>query len=322
MTVSVILPARNAAAYLQRAVDSVLGQTWTDWELIVVNNGSDDGTGAIMASCVRAHPDRIIGLDEPVAGASRARNAGLARATGEWIQFLDADDELAPDKLAHQAALITPGTDWIIGGYRVDDPTGYLHDNVPHEDPWRGLVFGYRIGYTCSNLFRRTALDRVGGWNESLPDNTDPELHFRLLVAETPYRIDPAIKTYYHHQGAAGLSVRHAVGGNQRRVTLYARVIAHLIRERPAYWAEHDQFFFGALIRALRVLATHDLEEATEAYAAYFDPAEGWHHAIPPALNPKYTVLYSCLGFRNTEMLRKWLGRQKRMTIKALRKIK
>ena len=308
MLISVVIPARNAAAFLERSVGSVLAQRHPEWELLLVDNASTDGTRATMDRLAAAHPGHIRVLHEARPGASRARNAGLAAARGEWVQFLDADDELHPDKLAHQAALLDAGTDWLIAAYRVDDATGYRHDNLPHPDPWRGLVYGYRTGYTCSNLYRRTILTRLGGWNEDLPDGEDPELHFRLLAAGAPHRRDERVLTYYHHR-PGGLSQRDPVGGNQRRITLYARVIDHLIRQRPDYFATHRDYFFGALLRAIRILATHDLDEATAAYAAYFDPADGWAHPHPAPLNPRYTVLYSRLGFRRSERLRLTLAR-------------
>ena len=166
MKVSVIIPAWNAARTLVRAVESVQRQTYPDWELLLVDNRSTDETPALMRQLVAADATgRTRFLSEARPGASHARNLGLANATGTWMQFLDADDELLPHKFAHQLTHLPPGPEWIISGYRVDDPTGLLGDVPPHPDPWRGLVHGFRIGYTSSNLYHRRALERIGGWD-------------------------------------------------------------------------------------------------------------------------------------------------------------
>ncbi|UCG17305.1 MAG: glycosyltransferase family 2 protein [Phycisphaerales bacterium] len=104
-TVSVILPTFNRAALLPRAVDSVVAQTYRDWQLIVVDDGSTDETADIVARYQAEWRDRVVFLSQARAGASAARNAGIDRACGRWIAFLDSDDEFLPQKLQRQVAL-------------------------------------------------------------------------------------------------------------------------------------------------------------------------------------------------------------------------
>jgi glycosyltransferase involved in cell wall biosynthesis len=96
--VSVVIPAYNAATFLATSVESVLRQTFQDFELIVVDDGSTDGTADVLA----AYGDRVQCLRQPNGGVSRARNTGVARARGSWVAFLDADDAWKPTKLARQ----------------------------------------------------------------------------------------------------------------------------------------------------------------------------------------------------------------------------
>lgn len=106
--VSVIIPAYNAAGTLARAVQSVLTQSMKDLEVLVIDNGSTDQTAAIIEHLATSDPRvRFLNSDK---GRSRARNEGLAKAKGDFIQFLDADDELSPNKL--------------------DEAVGYLKSNV------------------------------------------------------------------------------------------------------------------------------------------------------------------------------------------------
>lgn len=109
--VSVILPAYNAERSLERAVTSVLSQTWQNFELIVVNDGSADGTLALAERLAR-RDSRIRVIDMKNGGVSRARNAGLLAASGEEITFLDADDAMAPEMMeALEQVLAKTGAD-------------------------------------------------------------------------------------------------------------------------------------------------------------------------------------------------------------------
>jgi glycosyltransferase involved in cell wall biosynthesis len=94
--VSVILPLYNKAAYIRRALDSIAGQTYPDFEVLIVNDGSSDGSETIAAG----YPDpRFRVIHQANAGPGAARNRGIAEARGEWVAFLDADDEWNPDFL-------------------------------------------------------------------------------------------------------------------------------------------------------------------------------------------------------------------------------
>ncbi|MEM6770054.1 MAG: hypothetical protein AAF597_05670, partial [Bacteroidota bacterium] len=183
---------------------------------------------------------------------------------------------------------------------------GSYQDNLPHPDPWQGLVFRYRIGCTHANLYRKAALLEVGGWNEDLPDNEDPELHFRLLRAGLLYHIVPTVLCVYHHHDEGQLSGRDPIGGNRRRLELLEQITAYLKDRRPAYWATHQAFFIGALLRALRVYASHDLGAAAGAYARLFK--QGFAER-PALIAPLILKAYGLLGFRRTEQLRLALGR-------------
>lgn len=100
--VSVVIPCYNAEKYLRQAIDSVFAQTYSNLELIVVNDGSTDKSGAILAS----YGDRIRVIHQQNQGLSAARNVGIASALGEYVAFLDADDYWQPDKLRQQIAVM------------------------------------------------------------------------------------------------------------------------------------------------------------------------------------------------------------------------
>ena len=99
--VSVIIPTYNRAHFLERAINSVLGQTFTDFELIVADDGSNDSTPDVL----KKFQDRLIGIHQEHAGVSAARNAGIQHSIGRLLAFLDSDDEWYPDKLNRQVRM-------------------------------------------------------------------------------------------------------------------------------------------------------------------------------------------------------------------------
>ena len=105
-TVSVIIPVYNGAGFIGDTLESVRSQTFTDWECIVIDDGSTDDTAAVVKENI-AGDSRFQYAHQPNSGLSAARNAGLERSGGEYIQFLDADDVLMPVKLAEQLELIS-----------------------------------------------------------------------------------------------------------------------------------------------------------------------------------------------------------------------
>jgi len=151
--VTVVVPVYNVAGYLRAALDSLLAQTVCDWTAVCVDDGSTDGSGRILDEYA-VRDARIVVVHQPNGGVSAARNAGLDRATGEFVAFLDPDDVVAPDWLAKLREGIRD-VDLAWGGLTVeqagkqsyDGPadvgTVYLGDAV-RERVWRA-VFGYRL---------------------------------------------------------------------------------------------------------------------------------------------------------------------------------
>lgn len=185
-TVSVVIPAYNAAWCVRRAIDSVLTQSWRDLELIVVNDGSTDKTADIL----RAYGDRVIRIDQDNAGMSAARNTGIGAARGRYIAFLDADDLWLPDKLARQVALLEQQADLAFCSTcaRFEDPDG--HPAGEWGCPASGRVSLPQVlenhaaiaGGASSVLARSEIVKRLGGFDEALRGAEDTDLWVRLAA--------------------------------------------------------------------------------------------------------------------------------------------
>jgi glycosyltransferase involved in cell wall biosynthesis len=160
--ISVVIPAFNAASFIRRTIDSVLAQTFTDFELIVVDDGSTDDTGRVVQSygAAGANPPAPVVryLRQANAGDGPARNAGIAAARGEWIAFLDHDDEWLPDKLARQMALLErhPDLRWCGANYYLSCQG--LRQPAGNPDELAGRLDGREF---FDNFF--TAVAREGG---------------------------------------------------------------------------------------------------------------------------------------------------------------
>jgi glycosyltransferase involved in cell wall biosynthesis len=183
--ISVIIPVYNAEKTIRETIESVLNQTLTDFELIIVNDGSQDAT---LEAIFSIQDPRIKVFSYANAGVSASRNRGIIQATGEYISFIDADDLWTPDKLEAQfnalkehpeAAVAYSWTDWI-------DESSQLIGAGVHQtasgNVYGKLLLGDFIGSGSNPLIRKQALVEVGGFNESLVHAEDWDLWLRLAA--------------------------------------------------------------------------------------------------------------------------------------------
>lgn len=186
--VSVIVPVYNTEQYLPRCIDSILAQTFTDFELILVNDGSTDNSGKICNEYAQKDP-RIVVIHKGNGGASSARNKGIDIAQGEWISFVDSDDEYYnDDSLFYLYSQITNNIELVIGGYVHCDKDGIIYsisDRVINEvSAINGIKLYYKpeyynyLGLTCIKLYNRQFLLKNNlRFNEQLTYNEDGLLH-------------------------------------------------------------------------------------------------------------------------------------------------
>lgn len=184
--VSVIIPAFNAAWCVERAIESVLAQTFSDFELIVVDDGSTDDTREIL----NLYSSHLTVVSQPNGGMSSARNAGIRAARGRYLAFLDADDRWLPSKLERQVALLDQHPDLAFcaahailedpGGVRVGDWKGKSGAPCSVRD-----VFEHHAavaGGASAVLAHRKLVVELAGFDETLTGAEDTDLWIRLAA--------------------------------------------------------------------------------------------------------------------------------------------
>lgn len=202
---SVVIPAYNVSAYIADCVNSVLAQTETDFEVIVVDDGSTDDTAQIVSSFV---DPRVHLVRRSNGGLATARNTGIRAAIGEFVAFLDADDRWCPEKLAaHRQALeqdpnASVSYDWSVFINKQGERTGLSMAQTQKVITHEALLLKNYLGNGSTAVVRRSVLEQTGGFDESLRRFVDHELwvrlafhghHFRLVPHQlTEYRIHPA----------------------------------------------------------------------------------------------------------------------------------
>jgi glycosyltransferase involved in cell wall biosynthesis len=286
--ISIIIPCYNAELFIDRAINSVLRQTFTDWELILVNNNSVDRTGNILNKYQEHYPDRIRVFNETKKGAPAARNMGLKEAKGEWIQFLDADDEILPEKLSGQIQLAKEINASIVTspyrkeGTREKNFFSYVR-SLYSKDAWSALIFS-QMGITSSNLWKREMLLKVGGWDESLIASQEYDLMFRIL------QLDPIVA--FDHRSLTVVyvgtweSISRSGSKDKARLILESRInlrlrIKEYLETNNMLTAERlyfiNKFIYDTLIRNYRFnpVDVKDLLSKLELDVSFADRIKG-----------------------------------------------
>lgn len=209
--VSIVIPTYNQAAYLQEALESVRAQTVTDWEAIVVDNHSDDGTLQVLESFDdprlswdRIHNEGII---------ARSRNRGTARARADWVAFLDSDDRWRPDKLARCLEAAGPGVDVLghhLSMFRGDQEVRVHRSGPLAATDYRALLYDGPCLTPSAALVRRDWLGRVGGYSEDPAYRTAEDWDLWLKLARDGARfaiLDAVLTDYRVHEASSSRSV-------------------------------------------------------------------------------------------------------------------
>lgn len=209
--VSVVMPAYNVAPFISDTLDSVFAQTFTDFEVVVVNDGSPDTEE--LERALAAYEGRVVYLRQENRGAGAARNAGVRAARGEFVAFLDADDLWLPDYLSEQLGFMRAGgydlvyADALLFG---DSPlAGRTFMDIAPSDgevTFRSLISGRCNVITSGVVARKSLVLEAGLFDEGLRNSQDFELWVRLVRrgARAAYQRKVLLRYRYHEDSLSG----------------------------------------------------------------------------------------------------------------------
>jgi glycosyltransferase involved in cell wall biosynthesis len=306
MLVSILIPCFNAERWIGEAIESALAQTWPEKEVIVVDDGSTDGS----LDVIRRFGRQILWETGPNRGGGAARNRLMELARGPWLQYLDADDILLPEKISRQMEVLRQHAEAdiifspilienMLSGKIVRNPSSMLQP----RDVWVLLAL-WTLPQTGGPLWKRAALQRVGGWRVGQPCCQEHELYGRLLEAGCICQFsDDCLAVYRVWELGDRLSLRIAHEElSQQRLRIVDRTERFLseqsqltVSRRQAINDTRHQIARGLWLRdrtaALRII--EQIRHSDERFC----PSDG------PASPPRYRTVYRWFGFQATQRI-------------------
>ena len=264
MTVSAVIPTYNRRPYIQRAVDSVLAQSVPVDEILVVDDGSTDGTAELLA---QRYGTRVRVIQQANSGVSGARKQGIRHATGEWIAFLDSDDEWMPDRnaqLLDAAGRVPDEVAWIFGDMRVitdEGPANTLFGEhglsvtgCPQvfEDSL-SVQFPFQFGLLQASFIRKRVLLELDCFRTNLKSDDDLLAGFQVACHYKFAAIPFVVGNYFRTSDLAASSV--VVNGVYRPDHFRSRMLAFAEVIRSGRSSPWDQHYAGEVRGLCKVLA-------------------------------------------------------------------
>jgi glycosyltransferase involved in cell wall biosynthesis len=304
---------------LNETIQSALNQTWPQKELLLVDDGSTDGSPDVAK---KYESDHVKLFRQPNKGGSAARNKGLKEAKGEYIQFLDGDDLLGPNKIADQMAALDGKSDWLAISRTVNfyseeglPETHLMHnENIEYyDDPVKfALGMYYKAGIEKEHrgvvaihswLSPRALLDSVGPWNEELSVDDDGEYFCRVMMgAKGIVYVPDAVDYYRRYRTANNLSARRNEQG------MRSRLRANELKYKHLKAATNDPAADRAMAKIFKETAVSFYPEYRDLYLiAMKHVKEAGGSNYTPRLGGPVTELIKILfGWRVAKLIALW----------------
>jgi GT2 family glycosyltransferase len=309
--ISVLIPCYNAQQWVGQAIESALAQTWPRKEVIVVDDGSTDGS----LEKIRSFGTAIRYETGPNRGGNAARNRLWSLAAGDWLQYLDADDYLLPEKIERQfAEMGEPSTvdvgysPMVLEDWNDGRPNGRETREINSGDLWVNLV-KWILPQTGAALWRRSAIGDVGGWKDEQPCCQEHELYLRLLSAGKSFRLCPTPGAVYRQWSAETVCRKDPLRTVLTRSAIVDAAERHL-QERDALNQERRDAITDARYECARNI--YHLDRLTARKIAETARRSNPTHRLPRT--SRFPLTYRCVyriaGFeaaeRIAEIVRPW----------------
>lgn len=299
--VSIIIPCYNAARWLREAIDSCLAQTYRPVEVIVIDDGSTDDSLAIIHS----YGEQIYHESWPNRGGNHARNRGFALSQGEYIQFLDADDYLLPDKIARQVKLLEEtGADVVYSDWRHE----YCHasgtrDLGPvvvsgaHADVLEASLGNWWTA-NLSLLFRREAVDQSGGWDETVQVGQDHDFLISVALTGADIRYQPGCHSIYRRYGHVTVSTSNGLRWLESHQQILEKAEQRLVAD-----GRLTANYRRAMAKSYFHVARNFYDIDRQRYRSLMDTVLRLDPEFLPQESPVYNWACRLMGFEKAEQL-------------------
>lgn len=299
-----IIPCFNVEAHIEKCLSSVFQQSYPEIEVVCIDDGSTDGTVAEIESYKDKTGVDLLLIKQENTGACGSRNRGIERSTGEYLQFLDADDFLLPDKIAGQISLIEQQTqhpDLVVGDY-----INYYNDGSELEvrsligRDWLALI-RTKMGTTSANLWLKEAVLRAGGWSDRLNSSQDYELIFRMLKQGCNVLYDSTLATRVFKRMKGSISQTNRAENWKRYLDLRKDIRTFLEESDYQEFDEEIETLNQYLFMAIRALSQYDMAAAVDEFDSSIPKT--FRPKSSKAITSRYIALYSILGFAGAEKI-------------------
>ena len=203
--VSVIIPTYNREILVKKALDSVLGQTYSNFEIIIINDGSTDNTVHVLNEYKKRYPDKVIVINQGNSGQVVARNNGIQSCRGEFVAFLDSDDIWLEDKLEKQIPLFSKGVGLVYCGINEIDGHGNVINTVACQPGMRGNIYHHLLVKNRmtggSVVITRSSINKVGLFDTNLKAAENWDLWIRIAKEYLVDYVDEPLINYRKHGG-------------------------------------------------------------------------------------------------------------------------
>ncbi|TVP61467.1 MAG: glycosyltransferase [Nodularia sp. (in: Bacteria)] len=303
--VSILIPCYNAEKWIKQCIESALNQTYPNKEVIVVDDGSTDQSLEI----IKSFGDAIRWETGDNRGGNTARNRLLELSAGEWLQYLDADDYLLPQKIENQVKLFSqfPDEDIIYSPSILEhwDVKNTRHEvlSIPEpHDPWILLARWY-LPQTNSPLWRKQAIIDVGGWKVDQPCCQEHELYLRLLIAGKKLEYCPLPGSVYRQWSEQTVCKRDQSETRRQLLHIEDRIESYL-KSNNILTQNRQNAINLARFECARLIWIYDPEWAAEIIAKIKRSNTSF---VPSgqAAPQYYRVIYQLFGFASAERLAK-----------------
>jgi glycosyltransferase involved in cell wall biosynthesis len=275
MLVSVIIPCYNVSQYIGECIESVYNQTHKNLEVICVDNNSTDKTIETIQLLQLKYPSLVI-LNEPKEGANAARNCGLKIASGNWIQFLDADDLLFENKIENQLKLISKFENKNLGYVA----SAYIKRNINKietkictlDSEKYTAAFLNKSGNTCSNLWNKKIVLNVGMWNENIKSSQETELMLKMINFNYDFVLDTEALTIIRERESGQISQGKPDKKWQQFIEIRIEYLKFLKLNSISEYQKHKGILLDFLMNSIVTLSYFDKLQAVSYYDNFVKP--------------------------------------------------